>query len=262
MPGGFGTSGPWGSSGDSYVGGSSPSNSPGHPSNNNFGWAPPSNNNFGWGNDPQGEFGDSPTVIQESEDDYYEDDGYWDPPVGTDPPINYVPGQTSDVEDFISAYGGLSYDWVDPDSAFFTEDIWGNPLPDHGDDWYTGGGLWNPFYAGEDPNTGQPIWLTESQFHDMMNYGEGGFPWETEVQTGVDGPVGPNWGGWSWPGGGNYGGSIADLGGIMARRWNTLMKNRGNFNSSMPEYYASLKNPGQPRNQEMFENMMANIHRV
>jgi hypothetical protein len=48
----------------------------------------------------------------------------------------------------------------------------------------------------------------------------------------------------------------------MARRWNTLMKNRGNFNSPMPQYYASLKNPGQPRNQEMFENMMANIYRV
>ena len=30
----------------------------------------------------------------------------------------------------------------------------------------------------------------------------------------------------------------------------------------MQQYYASLKNPGQPRNQEMFENMMANIYRV
>ena len=32
------------------------------------------------------------------------------------------------------------------------------------------------------------------------------------------------------------------------------------FDSPMPQYYASLKNPGQPRNQEMFKNLMANMY--
>ena len=153
-----------------------------------------------------GEFANTPTVIQESEDDYYEDDGYWDAPVGTDPPINYVPWQTSPVDNFVSAYGGLSYDWVDPNSAFLTEDIWGNPLPDHGEHWYEGGGLWNPFYAGEDPQ-GNPIWLNEGQFNEMMSVGEFGIL-PPGGSTGGPGPGGG--GGW---GGGRGGGRGSGMGG-------------------------------------------------
>ena len=163
------------------------------------------NNNSGWGNDPGGEFGGSPTVIQESEDDYYEDDGYWDPPAGTDPPINYVPWQTSNIDNYVSAFGGLTYDWVDPNSAFLTEDIWGNPLPDHGEHWYTGGGLWNPFYAGENPITGEPIWLNEGQFNDMMTFGEFGSPYGGNTTSG--GSSGGSSGGWySGRGGSGRGG--------------------------------------------------------
>ena len=161
------------------------------------------NNNSGWGNDPGGEFGGSPTVIQESEDDYYEDDGYWDPPAGTDPPINYVPWQTSNIDNYVSAFGGLTYDWVDPNSAFLTEDIWGNPLPDHGEHWYTGGGLWNPFYAGENPITGEPIWLNEGQFNDMMTFGEFGSPYGGNTTSGGGGGGGGGWGyGYGYGGGG------------------------------------------------------------
>ena len=32
------------------------------------------------------------------------------------------------------------------------------------------------------------------------------------------------------------------------------------FDSPMPQYYASLKHPGPPRNQQMFKNMMANMY--
>jgi len=217
-------------------------------------------NNSGWGNDPQGEFGGSPTVIQESEDDYYEDDGYWDPPVGTDPPINYVPGQTSDEEDFISAYGGLSYDWVDPDSAFFTEDIWGNPLPDHGDDWYTGGGLWNPFIAGFNPETGEPIVLTEGQFNDMMTFGEFGSPYNTGVQTGGNGGGGGRRHGW-----GGWGSSNLNYGNRSGygkyANWANRPFMEQSFDSPMPQYYASLKNPGQPINQRLFMDMVAGMNK-
>ena len=158
------------------------------------------NNNPWSGNDWVNEFANTPTVIQESEDDYYEDDSYWDAPVGTDPPINYVPWQDSAVDKFVSAFGGLTYDWVDPNSAFLTEDIYGNPLPDHGEHWYTGGGLWNPFYAGEDPK-GNPIWLNEGQFNEMMSVGEFGIL--PPVGTTTGGGPGPRGGG-GGRGGGYY----------------------------------------------------------
>ena len=87
----------------------------------------------------------------------------------------YVPTFGNTIEDFTSAYGGLRYDWVDPNSDFFKFDYKGNPLPDHGEHWYEGGGLWNPFYAGEYPEghqkEGQPKWLTSSQFNEMMSVG-------------------------------------------------------------------------------------------
>jgi hypothetical protein len=56
------------------------------------------------------------------------------------------------------------------------------------------------------------------------------------------------------------GGYGTGLGGIMARRWNTLMKNRGNLDSPMPPYYASLKNPGQPYNIPLFNKLMYNMY--
>ena len=214
-------------------------------------WSGPNNPNYnsGWGNDPGGEFGGSPTVIQESEDDYYEDDGYWDPPVGTDPPINYVPWQTSSSDNFISALGGLDYNWVDPDSDFFLDpygDQIGSP----------GYGLWNPFIAGYDPETGEPIYLTTSQFNEIMTFGEAGSPWETEVQTGGNNPGGPTWGGWG-SSNLNYGnrsgyGKYAD--------WGNRPFMTQSFDSPMPQYYASLKNPGQPTNIAKFNNMMGNMY--
>jgi hypothetical protein len=84
----------------------------------------------------------------------------------------YVPWQDSAVDKFVSAYGGLSYDWVDPNSDFFKLDYKGNPLPDHGEHWYKDG-LWNPFIAGFDKE-GKPIYLTTSQFNEMMSVGEFG----------------------------------------------------------------------------------------
>jgi len=115
----------------------------------------------------------------------------------------YVPWQTSPVDNFVSAYGGLTYDWVDPNSEFLTQDIWGNPLPDHGEHWYEGGGLWNPFYAGEDPQ-GNPIWLNEGQFNEMMSVGEFGILPPGGTTGGGGGGGG---GGWGYGYGGGRGGS-------------------------------------------------------
>ena len=71
-------------------------------------------------------------------------------------------------------------------------------------------------------------------------------------------PGGPSWGGW---GGSNLNyGNIG--GGGKYSDWGNRPFMNQSFDSPMPQYYASLKNPGQPRNQEMFENMMANIYRV
>ena len=68
----------------------------------------------------------------------------------------YVPWQTSDAENYISAFGGL-------------------PGYDEGDVTLLGteGYLWNPFIAGYDKE-GKPIYLTTSQFNEMMSVGEFG----------------------------------------------------------------------------------------
>ena len=166
---------------------------------NDFGGYTGAVNNNSWsGNDWANEFANTPTVIQESEDDYYEDDGYWDPPVGTDDPINYVPFSSTPVENFISAYGGLSYDWSNNDD-FFT-DTYGNQIGK------PGLGLWNPFIAGYDPKTGKPIPLTTSQFNEMMSVGEFGI-----LPRG--GTTGGGGGGGGGRGGGYYGGRGGSGGG-------------------------------------------------
>ena len=160
------------------------------------------NNNSGWGNDPGGEFETfhHPDVVIPPPEDPY--DWTTDSDHGGS---TYVPWQTSNIDNYVSAFGGLTYDWVDPNSAFLTEDIWGNPLPDHGEHWYTGGGLWNPFYAGENPITGEPIWLNEGQFNDMMTFGEFGSPYGGNTTSG--GSSGGSSGGWySGRGGSGRGG--------------------------------------------------------
>jgi len=164
------------------------------------------NNNSGWGNDPGGEFETfhHPDVVIPPPEDPY--DWTTDSDHGGS---TYVPWQTSNIDNYVSAFGGLTYDWVDPNSAFLTEDIWGNPLPDHGEHWYTGGGLWNPFYAGENPITGEPIWLNEGQFNDMMTFGEFGSPYGGNTTSGGGGGGGGGWGyGYGYGGGrgGGYGG--------------------------------------------------------
>ena len=213
-------------------------------------WSGPNNPNYnsGWGNDPAGEFG---TVPEEAITTY-------EPWVSSTSNLpdeyvyegDYVPWQTSSSDNFISALGGLDYNWVDPDSDFFLDpygDQIGSP----------GYGLWNPFIAGYDPETGEPIYLTTSQFNEIMTFGEAGSPWETEVQTGGNNPGGSGWGG-NWGGSNlNYGnrsgyGKYAD--------WGNRPFMKQSFDSPMPQYYASLKNPGQPTNIAKFNNMMGNMY--
>ena len=250
-----GTGGSWGGGedfGSPFSGNNSPPATSNEGGNNNWNNNNNNNNNNSWSsNDWANEFANTPTVIQESEDDYYEEGpAWWDAPAGTDDPINYVPWQTSSSDNFISALGGLDYNWVDPDSDFFLDpygDQIGSP----------GYGLWNPFIAGYDPETGEPIHLTTSQFNEIMAFGEAGSPWETEVQTGGNNPGGSGWGG-NWGGSNlNYGnrsgyGKYAD--------WGNRPFMTQSFDSPMPQYYASLKNPGQPTNIAKFNNMMGNMY--
>ena len=181
------------------------------------------------------EFANTPTVIQESEDDYYEEGpAWWDAPAGTDDPINYVPWQTSDEDNFISAYGGLG--------------IYGD-----GDDH-----LWNPFIAGYDPETGEPIYLTTSQFNEMMSVGEFGIlPSGGTTTGGAGGGGGHGWGGWG-SSNLNYG-NRSGYG--KYANWANRPFMEQSFDSPMPQYYASLKNPGQPINQRLFMDMVAGMNK-
>ena len=123
----------------------------------------------------------------------------------------------------------------------------------------------NEAVLSNEPNIG--TWSDmESNIHPLMGYNtyldvtSNPFVIPT-TGTGTGGNTQGNPHGWSWPGGGNYGGGYGTgLGGIMARRWNTLMKNRGNLDSPMPPYYASLKNPGQPYNIPLFNKLMYNMY--
>jgi hypothetical protein len=71
----------------------------------------------------------------------------------------YEPYTTSREDQFLSAFGGLNYDWEDPDSSrsdFLTKDIRGNPIvggPDQR--------LWGPFKG-----------LSFDEWNTMLDYGE------------------------------------------------------------------------------------------
>jgi hypothetical protein len=189
MPGGFGP-GPWSGSSSS---GSSSSYEP-YSGSDDYGIG--SGGEFGGINYGSGPV-DSGIIPEEDSYDWRTDSDYGG--------STYVPTFGNTIEDFTSAYGGLSYDWVDPNSDFFKFDYKGNPLPDHGEHWYEGGGLWNPFYAGEDPK-GNPIWLNEGQFNEMMSVGEFGI-----LPRG--GTTGGGGGGGGGRGGGYYGGRGGSGGG-------------------------------------------------
>jgi hypothetical protein len=93
----------------------------------------------------------------------------------------YEPWTTSREDQFSSAFGGLDYSWVDPDSDFFT-DKYGNKIGEPGK------GLWDPFKG-----------LSYDQWNTMLDWGE------------FDaGPIG-NYSG--WPGGGGGGGWGSGWGG-------------------------------------------------
>jgi hypothetical protein len=261
MPGGFGTSGPWGSSGDSYVGGSSPSNSPGHPSNNNS-WI----NNISDNQD---------LISVNTNSDLY---GGYSTAQEQAAALMAASGQIGGgISGGISTHTPVQYpDWMYTPEGLEELELFGwsdELLPEFQHDgqysildptWEIENQPWEE-WAHENDQMGQNHLGYGTVYSPWANNGQGGFiVYDESINLPNQGSgSGAPGGYYGWPGGGNYGGGYGTgLGGIMARRWNTLMKNRGNFNSPMPQYYASLKNPGQPRNQEMFENMMANIYRV
>jgi len=207
MPGGYGTdeSLPWSGSSSS---GSSTSYEPysGNSGSDDYGIG--GGGEFGTGHHPDVVIDYDPWVSSvENLPDEYVYEG------------NYVPTFGNSIEDFKSAYGGLSYDWVDPNSDFFT-DTYGNQIGK------PGLGLWNPFIAGYDPKTGKPIPLTTSQFNEMMSVGEFGILPPGGSSSGGPGPhYGGGYGGrrGGSGGGGGGGGSrmqypgSGDAGGMRGR---------------------------------------------
>ena len=97
----------------------------------------------------------------------------------------------------------------------------------------------------------------------QIGYGPGVKPdWYGQPRpstTGGNNPGGSGWGGWGGWGSSNLNYGNIGGGGKYADWGNRPFMNQS-FDSPMPQYYASLKNPGQPRNQQMFKNMMANMY--
>ena len=115
----------------------------------------------------------------------------------------YTPWTTSREDQFLSAFGGLNYDWADPDDSrtdFLKFDINGKPIrggPDNR--------LWDPFVKGYDPETGKERRLSFDEWNTMLDYGE--FDQGTTGNySGYGG--GGGGGGWgdSWGAGGGGGG--------------------------------------------------------
>ena len=159
------TGGSWGGGedfGSPFSGNNSPPATSNEGGNNN--WNSNNNNNPWSGNDWANEFVDTGVTVpydahagssvNNLPNDYtYEGD--------------YVPWQTSPQENFLSAFGGLGTYGENNDQY-----------------------AWNPFIAGFDKE-GKPIYLTTSQFNEMMSVGEFGIL-----------PPGGTTGGGPGPGGG------------------------------------------------------------
>ena len=206
MPGGYGRdeSTPWGSSGTSYVS-TKPQAPPGRDPGGSHRVPPRANTQSNQGNQHADEFGG--TVTQDVKDAYVPfQSSTSNLPDKYTYSGDYKPGKTSRADQFASAFGGLDYDWADPDDSrtdFLTKDIWGNLLPNVKKDMFgniipggPGNRLWDPFVKGYDPKTGKELKLSFDQWNTMLDYGE------------YDaGPIG-NYSG--WPGGGGGGGGDDD----------------------------------------------------
>ena len=247
MPGGYGTSGPWGSSGDSYTTGSTPGGAAGNSSSSNN-WGPPNT-----------------------------DDNYWNPP-NTD-------NNTNDTSTWEDAYnemkgagqwgggvGGGVYDkgpvvypkemYTDEGWAEVQKYGWSSKLKSD----FQHDGKYSIIGKDEEGNYVMDQWGKFSSLPEGVIYssnandGRGGFIKTSDfVYPGGDGggrSWGPGWGG-SWGGPGGFGSGI---GGMYSRRWNPVMKNVNNYNSPIAEQLAyNRANRASPKNQWMFTQMLQSM---
>ena len=262
MPGGYGTdeSTPWGSSGDTGANWNTPSSSGSGSSNNNNN----NNNNYGWV--------DENAIPDPTPEEVWAHTGGQQPDTYIPPEEYYGPGQPS---------VGASYNWTVGNENFInnliqdlsptTLDFWGispnsTSIPNEllqmlvegsivsgneaveSDESYIG--TWSDLEDGNHPLLGGT-----DTYYDIMNN-----PTLIDI---TNANSGNNPGGSGW--GGNWGGSNLNYGNRSGygkyADWGNRPHMLQDFGAGdLQQYYASLKNPGQPRNQQMFKNMMGNMY--
>ncbi len=167
---------------------------------------------------------------------------------GTD----YVPWQETKEEVFQSAFGGLDYSWVDPDSDFFT-DKYGNKIGEPGK------GLWNPFVSGYNEE-GDPIYLTPGQFNDMYTFGEFGSPYGRVTSGGGGG--GGGWGGYGGYGGGGGGYGWGLQQDPMQRGYQREIVGPGTLQEQVNQLYLGMGTPQQSNPQRFSRGGIVSLLRL
>ena len=276
MPGGYGTSGPWGTSGDSYVTGSTPPGAAGNSSSNN------NNSSNNYYSNPDKDYDDS-----------------WE-----SQPNNYVEPYTPHTEIYGPKQAGTneSYEWTHeygmsgPKINALIQDLspqtlafWGinansQTIPNElfqmilegsivgsneamfndidpnepGIQLEPGVGTWSDLEFGTHPSLPGGM----STYYQLMN-----LPTTVTYENtsssgggGGGGGGGRGWGGWSgsWGGPGGYG---TGIGGAYSRRWNPHMKNVNNFGSDIAKLFAQKEanKYTRPTNHWMFTQMLQSM---
>ena len=253
MPGGYGTdeSTPWGSSGDTGANWNTPSSSGNGSSGNGGGWSPSA------GRDESGYLPDH-SSYSENESNNVNTDIY------------------QEMADSMAAAGQISGGLsggtytkgpVVYPKEFYTHEGWAEVQRKGWSDKLKPQFQFAGQYSITDDEMDQygrlqtlPEGIIYSSNIGDPESGYGGFIRTSEFDSGTGGGGGGGgrhgWGGWGRSNL-NYG-NRSGYG--KYANWANRPFMEQSFDSPMPQYYASLKNPGQPRNQQMFKNMMANMY--
>jgi len=275
MPGGYGTSGPWGTSGDSYVTGSTPPGAAGNSSSNN------NNSSNNYYSNPDKDYDDS----WESQPNNYVEPytppnkiyGSGQIPPGTNesyqwtheygmsgPKINAL---IQDLSPQTLAFWGINANSQTIPNELFQMILEGSIVGSNeamfndidpnkpGIQLEPGVGTWSDLEFGTHPSLPGGM----NTYYQFMNLPTT-VPYENTSSSHGGGGGGGGWGpGWSgsWGGPGGFG---SGMGGAYSRRWNPHMKNVNNYNSPIAEQLAyNRANRASPKNQWMFTQMLQSM---